>query len=112
MVKKRQYNEVTLSAVGTSSWIPLNPYVKPFEVSITGFRSADANLVYTAQYTVDNFVEITDDVDAIDVPEMIDLAVNITKTAIAPITGVRLKVTSRVAGSVTLKVRQSGVLDD
>ena len=107
--KKQQYNTVTASASGTTDWIPTDPAIKPFEVSCIATYAGGSTLTYTVEYTVDPMAEITDSLPAIDLPEMIDLNSTVGKAIIGPITGVRLNVTAFTSGSVTLKVRQSGV---
>jgi len=110
-LRKKQYNTLTLSATGTSDWIPVEPKIKPFELNVTVDVAAGSSLTYTVEYTVDPLAEPTSTVPEISLPEMIDLGGTLSKAVIAPVTGIRLNITVFASGSADLKVRQSGVLE-
>lgn len=109
MMAEKHYSEETLSSVTTSPWILLNSRVAPFNVIAHVTVSAGADLTYTVEYTPEILLTSADSVDAFALPDFEDVTASRSKAIIAPVNGVRLKVTARTSGSATLIVMQAGV---
>lgn len=107
-VGARNYNSLSLTS-GTSDWIIVDPFVHPFNISVSIILSAGATINFTAQYTIEPLANEQDvSGTAIDLPDLVGGTVTISKAVIAPVRGVRLKINSGT-GTATLIVRQAGV---
>lgn len=101
-----------LSAVGTSPWVRLDSKIAPFIAHAHVKVSAGASLTYTVEYTTDNLADEFVGGEGYDLPDFADVTTSLSKVIVAPVTGVRLNVTSWTSGTATLQVRQSGVRND
>jgi hypothetical protein len=99
---------LTQTGVGTSPVCPLDHYLNPFNVGLSG--SVQGSATYSVEYTFDDVYSPTFDPATATWVTHGDLF-GMTKTAssnlLFAVTGVRLKVTAG-SGTVTLAVIQSG----
>lgn len=102
---------VTVGSQTTSTTIPLDTYLDPFNVSLAVVLSAGASLTYTVQYTLDDVYSKTFDPATAAWFNHTSLA---SKTAssdgnfLSPVTATRLNVTIWGSGTATLTVIQAG----
>lgn len=106
---------VTVTDVANSSPIPLDIYLKPFQVTIQCVISGTPT--YTVQYTNDDvFAEGYDPDDAgstwFDLSGIDDAVANAVDSLISPVTAIRLVVSAvgDPADSVTMRVTQAGMI--
>lgn len=109
MTLEKHYDTRTLSSATTSTWVPLNTRVGPFNVLVHVTLSAGANLTYTVEYTPEILLTVSDSVDAFDLPDFADVTASRSKAVIVPVSGVRLNITSYTSGTAKLIVMQSGL---
>lgn len=97
----------TLSSLGTSTPIGLDPVPKSTTVQITvASGSSGANIF--AQYTLDVVAPVVwAAISSAIISSNADLAQGVTYTMLSPIAGLRLSSTTTVTGAVTLKALQS-----
>lgn len=109
MSLEKHYDTRTLSSATTSTWVPLNTRVGPFNTLVHVTLSAGANLTYTVEYTPEILLTVSDSVDAFALPDFEAVTATRAKAVIVPVNGVRLKVTSYTSGSAKLIVMQAGM---
>lgn len=97
----------TLSSLGTSTPISLDPVPKSTTIQITiASGSSGANIF--AQYTLDTVAPVTWAALSSAIISSNDLLVaGVTYTMLSPIAGLRLSSTTTVTGTVTLKALQA-----
>jgi hypothetical protein len=103
---------VTVASVASSAVIPLELNVDPFNVGIGCDVSAGASLTYTVQHTFDDVYSTSfDPATATWFSNSAIVAQTADKDGnyAYPVTAVRLTVTARVSGSVTMTVIQAGI---
>ena len=109
----KHYATRTKSASGATQWVRVNPKKFPFEVHVLVNLSGGANLTYTVEFAIEDMVDEDDtSVTAYNLPELISQTTTQSRAVIAPVTAIRLNVTSYTSGTATLRVRQGGVTND
>lgn len=103
----------TVTDVGVSAPIPLDLYLKPFQVTIQCVKSGTPT--YSVQYTNDDVFSASynpatgewNDLSAIS-----GISVDAVDTLISPVTAIRLNITAVVdpTDSVVMRTTQAGVL--
>lgn len=96
----------TVSTVTSGSWIPLDTWKNPFNVSMAVVVTGTIN--YTVQYTLDNVQDSSVTPTAIDIDDLASKTATDTGNLMFPVRAVRLKVNSVSGGSATLTVQQAG----
>ena len=99
---------VSLSDVGTSSFVVIDGNATPFGVSVAVYLSSGADLTYTVEHTLES-VSANDSTDNV-LPNVLLTSQTTSGESnyFVPIGGVRLKVVSHTSGTATMYVRQIG----
>ena len=97
----------TLSSLGTSIPISLDPVPKSTTIQITIASGSSGSNIF-AQYTLDTVAPVTWAALSSAIISSNDLLVaGVTYTMLSPIAGLRLSSTTTVTGAVTLKALQA-----
>lgn len=103
----------TLSSLGVSTPIMLNPVFKTTTIQITASSGSSGSNIF-AQYTLDDptstpapTISWANLSSAIATSSGIDLAGGVLYTVLSPLGGLRLSSTTAVSGTITLKALQS-----
>lgn len=102
----------TVSGAGVGGVIPLDIYLKPFNVTLACDLSAGATASYTVQYTLDDvFASEFNPATAtwFNHPDLTNQTADAVATLISPVTGIRVNVASNT-GSLAFTVAAAGMI--
>jgi len=96
----------TLSAVGVSTWIPVDYRQAPFEIGIGVALSPGSSLTYTVEHTFDNIQDPNVTPDVYQNPGLTSKTANDAGNYAFPVRAVRLNVGLYTSGEVTMTLLQ------
>lgn len=105
----KHYQTKSLSAAGSSTFILLDPRAQPFSVSVGVELSVGADLTYTVEHTLDEI--LSEDATTTDLtPTLLMEAQTASSQSnyFKPVMGCRLRISTYVSGTATLRTRQAG----
>jgi len=99
---------ISLSAAGTTAWIPVDYKQNPYNISLSVVLSDTPTLTYKVEYTLDDIFNSTITPTALTHSTLTGLTANATGSIITPVRAIRLNVTAWTAGTATMTALQSG----
>ena len=99
---------VTMSAAGSSRWVPVDYKQTPFNIGMGVKLSAGANLTYTVEHTFDDIQDSTVTPVAFSNDGLESLSANDDGNYAFPVKAIRLTLDAHTSGDATLLIVQGG----
>lgn len=102
----------TLSSATSTTPVPLDIHINPFQITLVAALAAGSSLTYTVEYTVDDVFDNAFNpatANWFSVTGMSAQTISSTGNIVTPVSAVRLRVSAFTSGSVTLTIIQSGL---
>jgi hypothetical protein len=93
--------QITVSAAGTSNWIPLSWHQYSLVTDV------DGSLTYSVEYTVDNIQDPNATIGSHEVANFVSVSDDRDGNIAFPVRAVRLNVSAYTSGSVTLTITEN-----
>ncbi len=97
---------ISLSAAGSTAWIPVDYKQNPFNIDIAVVLSNTPNLTYKVEYTLDDIFNPAITPTAFSHSSLVSVVTNSTGTIKSPVKAIRLTITSWTSGTATLTALQ------
>ena len=100
---------ISLSAAGSTAWIPVDYKQNPFNIDIAVVLSNTPNLTYKVEYTLDDIFNPAITPTAFSHSTLVGLTVNGQAPITSPVRAIRLTVTAWTSGTATMTALQGAV---
>lgn len=101
---------ISLSAAGSTAWIPVDYKQNPFNISLAVVLSNTPSLTCKVEYTLDDVFNTSITPTVFTVPGLSAATINSTGSIITPVKAIRLTISSWTSGTATLTAIQ-GMVD-